>query len=44
MCETGNSYGNRFQKEELMLDEWAARGQPTSPVLGTELGCFLIIY
>ena len=39
MYETGNSYGNRFQKLEPMWDERAARGQPTSPVMGTELRC-----
>ena len=29
-----NGHGIRFHQEELMLDEWAAHGQPTCSVLG----------
>ena len=34
MYEAENGHGNRFQKVEQMLDEWAAYGQPTCSVLG----------
>ena len=29
MYEAGNGHGIWFRKEEPMLDEWAAHGQPT---------------
>ena len=32
--EAEKSYGIWFRKVELMLDEWAAHGQPTFSVLG----------
>ena len=31
--EAGNGHGIWFRKEEPMLDEWAAHGQPTCSVL-----------
>ena len=34
MHEAGNGHGIWFRKEEMMLDEWAAHGQPTCSVLG----------
>ena len=32
--EAGNVHENLFHKEEPMLDEWAAHGEPTCSVLG----------
>ena len=35
MYEAGNGHEIWFCKEESMLDEWAAHGQPTCSIFGT---------